>query len=95
MPMVLVKHYVVIRGAPGAKEEKLEFNGSILEDLIDELSVRYGREFRRLTVNSVTGELQRGIIVSINGVDARSLGGLKAKIKGGDVVTFFPPVAGG
>lgn len=95
MPTVLVKHYVVIREATGVREEKLEVSGSILKDLVNELSLRHGRKFWDLVVNPKTGELQRGIIVSINGADARSLGGLKAKIKDGDVVTFLPPVAGG
>jgi MoaD family protein len=95
MPTVLVKHYVVIREATGVREEKLEFNGSTLKDLVNELSFRHGRKFWDLVVNVKTGELQRGIIVSVNGVDARSLGGLKAKIKEGDVVIFLPPIAGG
>jgi MoaD family protein len=91
----MVKHYVVIHGPIGVKEDTLEIKGSMLRDLIETLSQKYGRDFHRLTINSKTGRLQRGVLVSINGVDARLIGDLRAKLSDGDVVTFLPPVAGG
>ena len=95
MPTVSVEHYVVISEAGGVKKERIEIEGSTLSDLIEELASRYGRKFKKLVVKRNTNALQSGVIVSINGVDARSVGGLNAKIGDDDVVTFLPPVAGG
>ena len=55
MPRIMVKHYVVIHGPPGVKEDTLEIKGSMLRDLIEILSQKYGRDFHRLTINSKTG----------------------------------------
>ncbi len=95
MPTVSVEHYVIISEVAGVKREKIEVNGSTLGDLIEKLESRYGRRFRELVVKRKANALQSGVIVSINGIDARNIGGLNAKIRDGDIVTFLPPVAGG
>lgn len=77
------------------KEEEINLKGSTLKDLIDELKGRHGKKFENFVLNPKTGALEDYVMMFINGVHVKALGGLKAKIKDGDYILLLPPIGGG
>ncbi len=66
--------------------------GSTIDELIADLDARHpGLQARIMDED----ELRRFINVYVNDEDVRFLGGAKAPVKDGDVVTVLPAVAGG
>lgn len=97
MAVLLVRYCVPINPFPSfhIKEEEIEVNGFTLKDLIDKLILKYGKDFGNFVLNPKTGALQDSIMILINGVHAKSLGGLNAKLKDKDYVVLLPPIGGG
>jgi molybdopterin converting factor small subunit len=64
----------------------VEEDGITIDDMIDYIENRY----------ELSGEIKKNeIMVAINGVDSSILGGGRAKITSGDIVTILTVVHGG
>lgn len=75
------------------REKTVELDdGSKLKDLINILSLKTGTSKGHLGIYN--GEKQV-INILINGRNIRTIDGVETILKEGDIVTFFPPVAGG
>jgi MoaD family protein len=95
MVRIKVSHYVLIDEHSGVKTEYIEVPKATVGDLIDQLAKKYGAKFRNLILNPKTGELQYGIIVSLNDQDVRKMKGLMTTLSDGDRVSLLPPISGG
>ncbi len=82
--MVKVSLHTILRKEAGAKE--CMSNAATVKELLDELAGRYGPGFAKYLANC---------LVFVNGKNAAMLRGKKTKLKTGDEVQLFPPVAGG
>ena len=57
-----------------------------MKDVLRELAARYGPSF--------TGQLKKATVL-VNGRNAAHLKGQRTRLADGDVVSIFPPLAGG
>jgi len=83
--------FTTLRTKLGWKERTLSFSR-------DNVSLREVFEKIPQLKNIVldeNGDLKKGYIVLINGINCSSLGKLEAKLRNGDVVSIFPPAGGG
>ena len=67
---------------------------STVKDMLEKLTQKFGMKFQRNILNS-TNELNKYIILGINGKDIRSLDNLKTIIVENDDISFLPAIAGG
>ena len=65
-----------------------------ISQLLTVLFSKFGRIFRK-TIADSNENLNKYIIISLNGKDIRSLDNLNTIIHHGDVVSFLPAIAGG
>ena len=65
-----------------------------ISQLLTVLFSKFGRIFRK-TIADSNENLNKYIIISLNGKDIRSLDNLNTFIHHGDVVSFLPAIAGG
>ena len=87
---VKVKVYMTLREQFGWKEKivELDKNSSKLRDLIDKVpEIEWA-------INKYHGE-RWGLIILVNGRNIEFLDKENTVLKDGDVVTLFPPLAGG
>jgi MoaD family protein len=79
--------------ASGGSERPGGATPATLGELLEALAVRYGPAFRRAVLD---GErLRPAVVILINGHNARSSGGLEARLAPTDEVSIFPPLGGG
>ena len=71
----------------------LDENAKVI-DLIKELIKEFGEEFQKNILDS-NGDINKYIILGINGKDVRSKEGLETPIHKDDDVVFLPAIAGG
>ena len=90
---VQILFFATIRSITRDKEIRWTTPTSTLGDLLRELSGRYGPAFQRWVLEGE--ELGKGILIQINGHDARHEGGIKAPLKPDDIIAIFPAIAGG
>lgn len=92
-----VKGYVTLRKAMDNKAVlEIEMANATISDLLRHLSNRFGKDFNDLMFDPGTGEISRHIRVLVNGRHYSHLPNLlDTKLKEGDEVALFPPVAGG
>ncbi len=84
--MIIVDLRGGIRKSVGYPQLRVEEDGITIDDMIDYIENRY----------ELSGEIKKNeIIVAINGVDSSILGGGRAKITSGDIVTILTVVHGG
>lgn len=89
---VRVKTFANFREIIGKREIEVELKGnSSVRDLLEELCKQY--DLRTLLFEG--DALQKYIKVLVNGEDVVFLKGLETKLKSGDEIALFPPVAGG
>lgn len=69
-------------------------SGSSVSDVVLGLCERFGRGFRAQVLDE-RGQLGESLTVLLNGHNIAFLAGASTKLKDGDVVAIFPPVAGG
>lgn len=67
---------------------------STVKDMLEKLTQKFGMKFQKNILNS-TNELNKYIILGINGKDIRSLDNLNTIIGENDDISFLPAIAGG
>ncbi len=82
--MVEVKLFATIRKVAGEKGFKTE--ASNVQEVLEEIYRKYGPEIR--------SEMAYCTIL-VNGRNIAHLRGKRTRLKEGDVISFFPPLAGG
>lgn len=92
---IIVKFFTVLREITGKKDEKAEFSNSpTINDLLNYLSRKHGRQFRDYVYNA-SGKPRGYLQFLINGKSITTLEGFRTRLKEGDKVAIIPPVGGG
>ena len=93
---VKVKFFASIREITGKKEEDVEVpDNTTVEELIEILSSKYGREFSDYVYDERTGKPRDHLQFLIDGRSASTLQGLKTRLRDGCNFAIIPPVGGG
>lgn len=92
MGRVIVTFYGALAKVTG--EKSVEVSGSILEEVINALSAKYGEQFDD-RIYDQKGKLRRFVNVYVNGRDIRFLDHLNTQLNEGDKVSIVPAVGGG
>jgi MoaD family protein len=95
---VTVKAYFEFKNVFGGREslEVAESDAATLTDLMDHLTKAFGKPFTDQVYMPGTTEIVSHLMLMVNGRNFRAISeGLETKLKSGDEITFFPPVAGG
>lgn len=90
-----MRYFAFLRELAGKGEETVHLSeNAYMEDLLNELSSKYGEEFRNYVYR--LGRF-KGLTLNLllNGREVSTIGGLKARLKDGDTVSILPPVGGG
>ncbi len=91
---VKVKLYSLFRLNLKTSEVNYEFeNTATIEDLIKRLDDDFSGYFSAKLLNS--SEIKTGSIILVNGENIFHIDKLKTKLNDQDIVTLFPPSAGG
>lgn len=92
---VIVRYFTVLREVTGKREEEIDAKkGSTIEDILNFLNGKYGKEFEKYVLS---GRRHKGLklLFLMNGQNIEQLEGLKTKLYDGSILTIMPPVAGG
>lgn len=90
---VKVEVYGPLRGIMGWRSVEVELSeDSTLEQLL-ELLVEQKPEVKEMIFEG--GDLRSYLKVLVDGRDCRLLGGLRARLRDGSMVSIFPPAGGG
>jgi MoaD family protein len=89
---VEVKLPTILRRHTGG-EAVVAGDGATLRDVLQDLDARYPGLLGALVTKD--GSLHRFVNVYVNDEDVRYLGSLETEVRGGDVVSILPAVAGG
>jgi molybdopterin synthase sulfur carrier subunit len=81
-----------LREKIGSPSIKVIFDGNSIADLIDAINQR-AESFSEQLLEG--GRLKSMVKILVNGRDITELRGLWTELKDGDMVSFFPPAAGG
>jgi molybdopterin synthase sulfur carrier subunit len=90
---VKIEVYGYLRDLVGWKSVELDLAEDSTIGQLLELLVNQKPEVKGLLFEE--GDLRSYLKVLVNGKDYRLLGGLKAKLKDGSIISIFPPVGGG
>ncbi|MEJ5293307.1 MAG: ubiquitin-like small modifier protein 1 [Candidatus Methanosuratincola sp.] len=90
---VKAEFFADLRERVGSPAMELQISGRTVLDLIEEIDALSGGSFMMHVVEG--GRLKDMVKVLVNGRDVRGLRELDTELSEGDVVSFFPPVAGG
>lgn len=88
-----IKYFATLRDVTKKHGEHLN-SPDTLGELICFLCAKYGKDFSKW-VSCEDGGFGSLSIFLINGFDYRSLDGLQTRLKEDDVISIFPPIAGG
>ncbi|MHA1594539.1 MAG: ubiquitin-like small modifier protein 1 [Candidatus Baldrarchaeia archaeon] len=92
---VRVKVFAMFRELLGTDVFTVELDDdSTVFDLIEWISKNMNEKFRDEVLDE-KGRVKKYVKILVNGRNIEFLDGLKTRLKHDDVVTFFPPVAGG
>ncbi|MBH59245.1 MAG: molybdopterin synthase sulfur carrier subunit [Thaumarchaeota archaeon] len=75
-------------------ERELDVNGNTVIEVIDELSKKYGEDFKNKVIDN-SGNLKPIINVYVNDENIKFLEDLHTKLKDKDEILFLPAVSGG
>ena len=89
-----IKYFATLRDITHTPEETIKLPAETLEELMQFLCKKYGKSFAKW-VSREDGGFGSLSIFLVNGQDYRSLNGLQTQIKDSDVISLFPPIAGG
>ena len=89
---VKVRLFATLRKKYGVKELTVKCDGT-LRGAIENASKIIGEGFLREIYDENRGKVKGNMIIMINGRNIRDL--KEIKIKDGDVIAIFPPLAGG
>lgn len=94
---VSVKLIGVLASAAGQREVGLEMpQHATVSDLVSSLLKKFeNSQFRDFLVDSATGDPRTNVIILVNDQDCNLLGGLKARLEEGSLVTIIPVAHGG
>ncbi len=90
---IKAEFFANLRERLGFPAVELELSGKTVLDLIEEIDALAEGSFVENVIEG--GRLRELVKILVNGRDIRGLNGLETELKEGDVVAFFPPVAGG
>lgn len=92
---VEVRFFTSLREITGKKKEEVQLQSTInVEELLTELSKKYGGEFREYLYNE-DGNVHNYLSILVNGKSTNALQGLDTELKEGDIIAILPPVGGG
>ena len=89
---VKVRLFATLRKKYGVKELTVKCDGT-LRGAIENASKIIGEGFLREIYDENQGKVKENMIIMINGRNIRDL--KEIKIKDGDIIAIFPPLAGG
>lgn len=92
---MLIKYFAYIRDYTGVKQTEWHDPVNDLADLLQQLSQKYGRQFRDAVFNETQTGLNEEIIILVNGRHVQHLGGIHTQLSPHDLIAIFPVVAGG
>ncbi len=94
---IRVRGFLTLRKAMGDQSSLVvDLEKPTVRGVLEALSRRFGENFRNLIFDPTTEEVRGHNLVLVNGRHCRNLpGGLDSKLKEGDELALFPPVAGG
>ncbi len=81
-----------------SKEKEIEMTTVEESNVMDALSLlveKYGAEMRKILFHPQTNSLRNDFQILVNGHNIYSRKGAKTLLKNGDLITIYPPVAGG
>ena len=91
---MVIKYFATLREITKKNDENWDAPVDSLEELVSLLCQKYGKSFAKW-VSTENGGFGNLSIFLVNGQDCRSINGMKTKVKGSDIVSIFPPIAGG
>jgi len=92
---IKVKFFTSLREITDKKVDKIQLKNPItVEELLNILSDKYGKEFREYIYNK-KGKVQDFLSFLVNGKNINVLQGFDTKLKQGDIIAILPPVGGG
>lgn len=93
---VRVDFYFEVKEVVGQSKIEIEIENATLNNLLNELSVKFGRKFKELLFDPESDEIRPYFHVLVNGRKHQNLkDGFNTSLNDGDVVAIFSPVAGG
>ena len=90
---MIVRFFATLRDLTGGAELNWDAPAADLGELLEALARRYGPAFRRTAL--ADERLAPGVMVLVNGHNARLAGGTLAPLQPDDEISIFPPLAGG
>jgi len=95
MPKVTVRVFATFRELLGKRTIELDTAVDDVEGIIRLIADTYQPSFKKAVVDPQTGQVRKGFSVLLNGQDITFLDGLRTRLKDGDTIALFSPVAGG
>ncbi len=93
---VKVRYLGLVWKKVGRKEEELVIeDGSSLSELLGKLAANYGEDLQRLFDAEKENAIDPTYILTVNGVLANQLDGLRTRLKDGDEVALMTLISGG
>ena len=90
-----VKFFTSLREITGKKVDEVQLQDIItIEELLTQLSKKYGKNFREYLYNE-KAKVHPYLSILVNGKSINVLQGLDTELKEGDTVAILPPVGGG
>jgi len=88
---MIVKYFATLRKITGVQEENIQAKN--IRELLEIIIKKYGKEFQNSLYDS--NGFKKGVIILKNGKNIIYLNDLETELSSDDIVSIFPPVAGG
>jgi molybdopterin synthase sulfur carrier subunit len=95
MPTLTVRVFATLRQFLGWKTPNIDAPVDDVGELIKFIADRFQPSFKDVLIDPKSGQVRRTFLILVDGRDIAFLEGLRTKLKEGDTIAFFPPVAGG